>query len=425
MRITTFVDPPAVAPGQPVSVSVVVRVEAPEPPGGAEQEAPPVSLALALDVSGSMAGPKLRQAQAAARGVIEHLRPVDRVALITFRERVRVVCPSQPVDAPDLLAARLESLVAGGSTNLSGGWSEAALEVRRHWRAGALNRVLLLTDGLANVGVIDPGRLTAMVAAARDDREGAVTTSCVGLGDAYDEDLLARLALHGGGIYHYAPDADGLDASFQQELGHLRAVSAQNLVLTLRPGPQVQSVRQLGEHPHEVCPQTRSVSVRLGDLSAGSHLLLGLVCHLAPASGAEVAPLLSGELRYHDVSTAAPTFAERPLRAAVALDGPRAATDLQGRRDLWVLRLARARRKAARAADRGDVARARWLISGAQGAARREAPTEDPAVAVHLEGLESFDRLLRDRPTAWGQGTACRKATLYASYSASCMIKSS
>jgi Ca-activated chloride channel family protein len=132
-------------------VHAMLELAAPEAPTSDERA--PLSLALVLDRSGSMAGPKLETAKACAAWVVSRLHGQDRLALVDFDDEVRLLTPLLPIVTGTHPRA-LGLVRAGGSTNLSGGWLKALEQLgpapREHAR-----KIVLLTDGLANVGVTD------------------------------------------------------------------------------------------------------------------------------------------------------------------------------------------------------------------------------------------------------------------------------
>ena len=154
-----------------------------------ERERAPVNLAIVLDRSGSMSGEKIRVAKVAVEEAIARLRPDDRFCVVVYDDVVDVVIESTPASAEARRGAieRLRSVDARGSTNLGEGWLRGCEQVARHLVDRGVNRCLLLTDGLANVGITDP---EALASHAAELRARGVSTSTFGVGNDFDERLL-------------------------------------------------------------------------------------------------------------------------------------------------------------------------------------------------------------------------------------------
>ena len=172
----------------------------------------------------------------AAAFVVKELLPTDRVSLTIFDSEVETL-------APNALASdrnRLLRLIAGvhprGSTALHGGWSEGAKQVGENLVPGGLNRVLLLSDGLANVGESRPDAIANDVHARST---AGVSTTALGLGNEYNEDLLESMGPVRRRDYYYVESPRQLAAIFQTELAGLTATVGTDVLLALNPGPGV------------------------------------------------------------------------------------------------------------------------------------------------------------------------------------------
>lgn len=223
MKPTLDVIPARPLHDTPETTDLLVRLTAPTLPQG---ETPPLDLVLAIDASGSMGGQPIELARDAALQVF-HQRGRAHLGLVTFSSEARVAAPLQYWGPEVQLYDALHHLRAGGSTALHAGWSlacdllTAPVEARDSVRQvpHRLQRVLLLTDGRANIGLRDPRGLAAEVRRGLAQR---VSTSTVGLGRHYDEQLLETLASEGDGSYHYAETPQDLEGLFLAELGSLK-----------------------------------------------------------------------------------------------------------------------------------------------------------------------------------------------------------
>lgn len=213
-------DFPKVPAGKPFTVRLMLAIEGQEQPG---KNRSPLNLSLVLDRSGSMQGKKLSNVKEATRQLVNQLAKDDIFSLVIFDDKVkRLISPVKIGDAPDLQSV-IGGIRTGGSTFLSGGYEAGCALADKNNGEGYVSRVMLLTDGLANVGIQDPSQLAAY--AGKVQKEG-ITTTTIGVGDDYDESLLGRIAEHGGGGSYYIETPDDAPGVFAEELCCLQSLTA-------------------------------------------------------------------------------------------------------------------------------------------------------------------------------------------------------
>lgn len=225
----------------------------------------PLNLALVLDRSGSMDGDKLRYVKQAAAHVLDLLDARDRVAVVAYDDQVRLIGRSEHVSEQvrQHLKAQINQLQPGGWTDLSGGWLQGCQQIAAYQMPEGINRALLLTDGLANRGIVD---VEELMQHAYELRRRGITTSAFGVGLDFNEHLLEQLATRGNGHFYYIERPDQIPGVFRSELGELLSVVAREVFLTLEI-PRGVRMEVLGDLPHE--RQGDLLRIFLGDMRAG------------------------------------------------------------------------------------------------------------------------------------------------------------
>lgn len=205
----------------------------------------PLNIALAIDVSGSMSGGKLEAAKAAAIGLAERLTERDRLTVVSFASDVRVHLDAVAVTEANLAAIRREIGLLGtrGMTDLSGGWFagvECAARIAEAEPA-LTPRVIILSDGHANEGITNPAELREH---AGELRLRGVLTSCLGIGDDYDENLLRGIAENGGGRLHDAELTNEISAVLLGELDDIfgTVVEDASIALSVPSGVAIEAL---------------------------------------------------------------------------------------------------------------------------------------------------------------------------------------
>jgi Ca-activated chloride channel family protein len=248
---------------------LLVALVAPTVASDGVRHRPPANLGFVLDRSGSMgARNKLDLAKRAVVEAVARLEAPDRFGVVIYDDRIDVVLPSGEATgrARADVADRLADVEARGSTNLHGGWLAGCEQVAGGLLDEGVNRVLLLTDGLANVGITDHEEL---VATSLDLRRRGISTSTFGLGTDFDETLLQAMADAGGGHFFFIGDEAQLRDHITSEVGEALEVVARESVLEL---VVPEHVRVDALSPFRIEQRGGRARVSLGDLVSGQVL---------------------------------------------------------------------------------------------------------------------------------------------------------
>lgn len=212
----------------------------------------PVNVAIVLDKSGSMEGERIEKAKEAALEVLDRLNADDILSMVAYADTVEVLVPATKLTDKKSVREAIRRLNAGGSTALFAGVSKGADEVRKFFDRNRVNRVVLLSDGKANVGPESPSELGALGASLK--REG-ISVTTLGLGEGYNEDLMTALASKSDGNHGYVRSAGELKKFFGFEFGDVLSVVAQEVVIKIECAKGVRPVRVLGR-PAEITGQS-------------------------------------------------------------------------------------------------------------------------------------------------------------------------
>ena len=344
--------------GQEQTVDLLLRIT--PPATYMKSQRPRLNLSLVLDRSGSMEGEKLVRAREAAGFCIDQLLASDRVSVVIFDDVVETLVASQTVENRESIKARIAHIRARNSTALHEAWVRGGIEVGNHLINEAINRVLLITDGLANVGETNVDRIVTQAGelAARN-----VTTTTIGIGSDFNEDLLIPMAEAGRGNAWHVERADDMERIFATELKGLVAQVGHTVSLGLTPadGVKVQDVLNDFEITH-------TGRYKLPNLLAGSPLDVVVRLKLPARPAGDRFKALDLRLAWNPQG--APSSEREILGQAVVLEFTEAGAfaeepgDERAIKAVQLLMAARARREAINDLDRGDVTAARARLAG-------------------------------------------------------------
>ncbi|MDR2051018.1 MAG: peptidoglycan-binding protein [Deltaproteobacteria bacterium] len=383
----------AIPPSVETEIHILLRFMAPRP--GRAAERPPLSLALVFDRSGSMddAG-KLNYAIRAGKEAVRLLGPRDKLAIVQYDTTVQVLSPLAPVTDKAVLNRLLDSLTPGEYTFLSGGLQAGIAQLQKAGD-GSHRRVLLLSDGLANRGLTDAGKVAAIGASARDKN---ISVSTLGLGLDYDENMMQLLAQRGGGQYSYIRDSEDLPAFFRQELALAAESVTRGFRLIFIPDPAVGELKCYG---YATSPADRGLIVEMGDLYAGEERQVLLRARVRPGSGpTQALGMASLSFALADDSSVGLQTLELPLTVALVADeGERkeqnaALEDVTSpvREEALLLAAEEARVRAVEELQKGNLNEASAVLN--QAAASLAAAPASPKIANSMASLAADEKLL-------------------------------
>jgi Ca-activated chloride channel family protein len=273
-----------------------VALRAPEVASPAER--PPVNLAVVLDRSGSMGGDKIERAKDAAIEALHRLGPRDLFSLVIYDHEVETVVPPQSAGNVEWIEGRIRKIQSRGNTALFAGVSQGAAEIRKNIENNKyVPRILLLSDGQANVGPSTPDDLGRLGAALM--KEGIAVTT-VGVGTDYNEDLMTRLSQASDGNAYFAAKSSELPRIFNAELGGVLKVVARRVVLEITCAGGVKPIRIIGR---EGRIRDDTVEILLNQLYGGQEKFALVEVEVAAARAEEVKDVAAASCRYIDAIT--------------------------------------------------------------------------------------------------------------------------
>jgi len=271
------IDHPVVMADKEVTVYVLVQFRVEKLKEDPSKPRPRLNLALVIDRSGSMESKgKLEYARRASHILVDSMKPSDQIAVVEYDDQITLLWPSSPVESPEIIKRLIDTLIPRGRTDLTGGMMKGVEEVLGNLDKEYLNRVLLLSDGLANEGVTDPSEIRRLV---REARRRGVHISTMGLGADYDEDLMQAIAQNAGGNYYFIETPTQMSRIFEQEMSILFATVAKEVVIRFLAGESVKKVDVFG-FPFEV--SGNEVDVEQEDFYSGETRSLLLRLELEP-----------------------------------------------------------------------------------------------------------------------------------------------
>ncbi|MBM3991569.1 MAG: DUF3520 domain-containing protein [Planctomycetes bacterium] len=262
----------------------------------AVQERTPLALTFVIDVSGSMEEDgRLELVKHSLRMLASQLDANDTLSIVKFSSDASVVLPATSARHRDLIESALQPLAPEGGTNTEAGLRMGYAQAVAALTQGAQNRVVLLTDGVANIGITDPDALVKLVESSR--RQG-VLLNTVGVGmDNHNDHLLEQLADKGDGVCNYVDDQREVRRALVDNFTGAFETIARDVKLQVEFDPrQVERYRLLGYENRAIADADfENAKVDAGEVGAG-HQVVALY-EIVRARGGD-GPLATARVRW-------------------------------------------------------------------------------------------------------------------------------
>jgi Ca-activated chloride channel family protein len=267
----------------------------------AEAERRPAALTFVIDVSGSMdMDNRLGLVKRSLQLLVDRLRPDDRVSIVVFGNSARVVLPPTSGADRERILSAIYGLTPEGSTNTEAGLALGYEMATENHMPGGINRVIMCSDGVGNVGTTDP---IALINSVKGHAPDDVMLTTIGFGmDNFNDVMLEQLANKGNGFYAYVDTLEEARKMFINRLTNsLQAIARDARVQVEFDPATVAQYRLIGYENRAVADQDfRDDRVDAGELNAGHNATAIYQVHLHPGARGKVATVF---LRWQDPDT--------------------------------------------------------------------------------------------------------------------------
>src|SRR5215211_1588637 len=254
----------------------------------------PVNLSIVIDRSGSMRGEKMEFAIKAAKEIVDKLTERDFVSIVAYDDEADIIQPAVQVINKKGIKQKIEEILPRGSTNLWGGSEIGYYQVLKKYKPGFINRVLVISDGLANRGITSASAIKMHV--QRFKNEEGVSLSTFGVGLDYNEILMTEMAEVGEGNYYFIDAPDKMAVLFDRELKELKSVTALNAELSVQL-PREVTIQKAYHLKYEA--NKSAISIHFRDLFSGE--TKGILLAFRVNDAATAALRFVSTIRYTDV----------------------------------------------------------------------------------------------------------------------------
>lgn len=319
----------------------------------------PINVAIVIDRSGSMSGDRIAAAKDAARVALDRLASDDIVSLVTYNHKVDVLQAADRLGSSrERLERAIDRLEVDGTTALYAGTEMGGEQVQKFLSDTNVNRVVLISDGLANVGPSTPAELGEL---GRKLASKGISVTTIGLGLEYNEDLMQRLAASSDGNHAFVESPRQLAGIFDKEFGDALSIAAQDVTIIIECRDGFKPKRVLGR---DADISGNRIALKLNQLQADNERYVVIEMETPGAAKVGDAEVADIKVDYLDLDTKSRTQKQASVRARLSdNDG-----DVEGSINKSVLAQVTAQiateqnERAVELRDKGDISGARKML---------------------------------------------------------------
>lgn len=393
MKVNYSLSKSQIAVNQATTVDIIINFQGEDNNSTSRR---PINLSLVLDRSGSMSGSPIRNAINAAQQLVEYLTPEDYLSVVIYDDVAETLLPPQLVEDQANIKKALGKIRTRGITNLSGGWLMGCDLVKSQQTSEKLNRVLLLTDGLANRGITEP---QVLIKTAKEKAEAGIITTTLGFGNRFNEDLLIGIADAAEGNFYFIQSADDAANVFSIEMESLTSVFGQNLTVNLESKNEIKVAEVLNKYPSQQLD--KGVEVFLGDVYGVESKPLALQFSIPAIANEGQLDLGTISYSYQRVIDGSIQQFTDSLPLSIIVVSPEAASkvelDTGVTQQASQLRIAKQKDEAITLADQGNYQQAAAILRQAVEELKSKALDEYFEIAEEIEQLKYYAQRLDER----------------------------
>lgn len=393
MKVNYSLSKSQIAVNQATTVDIIINFQGEDNNSTSRR---PINLSLVLDRSGSMSGSPIRNAINAAQQLVEYLTPEDYLSVVIYDDVAETLLPPQLVEDQANIKKVIGKIRTRGITNLSGGWLMGCDLVKSQQTSEKLNRVLLLTDGLANRGITEP---QVLIKTAKEKAEAGIITTTLGFGNRFNEDLLIGIADAAEGNFYFIQSVDDAANVFSIEMESLTSVVGQNLTVNLESKNEIKIAEVLNKYPSQQLD--KGVEVFLGDVYGVESKPLALQFSIPVIANEGQLDLGTISYSYQRIIDGSIQQFTDSLPLSIIVVSPEAASkvelDTGVTQQASQLRIAKQKDEAITLADQGNYQQAAAILRQAVEELKSKALDEYFEIAEEIEQLKYYAQRLDER----------------------------